>query len=60
MNQEVTITKKCAACKIEKPISDFSRDNYTTNGRYYQCKPCSVLKNKASKQKKKEGVIIAF
>lgn len=54
------ITKKCATCKIEKPISDFAKDNEALNGRYYQCKPCSVLANRASKNKKKEGVIIAF
>jgi hypothetical protein len=50
----------CATCKIEKPINDFARDYDARNGRYYQCKPCSVLANRASKNKKKEGIIIAF
>jgi len=54
------ITKMCATCKIEKPINDFARDYDARNGRYYQCKPCSVLANRASKNKKKEGIIIAF
>lgn len=55
-----TITKICATCKIEKPINNFSKDNYALHGRYYQCKPCSVLANRTSKNKKKEGIIIAF
>jgi hypothetical protein len=45
---------------MEKPLNSFSRDNYTVYGRYYQCKNCSVLANRASKNKKKEGIIIAF
>jgi hypothetical protein len=60
MNKEVTITKKCATCKIEKPVNEFARDHDALYGRYYQCKNCSVLANRASKNKKKEGVIIAF
>lgn len=62
MNQETqqTITKKCSTCKIEKPIAEFARDNDAMYGRYYQCKHCTVLANRASKQKKKEGIIIAF
>jgi hypothetical protein len=56
----MTITKKCATCKIEKPVSEFARDHDALYGRYYQCKKCTVLANRASKNKKKEGVIIAF
>ena len=60
MKQETLITKKCATCKTQKTINDFARDNDALYGRYYQCKNCTVLANKASKLKKKEGIIIAF
>ncbi len=58
MNQEEM--KKCCTCKINKKINDFSRDRDAFDGRYYQCKPCAVLANRASKNKKKEGIILAF
>ena len=45
---------------MEKPLNYFARNNDAMYGRYYQCKNCTVLVNRASKQKKKEGIIIAF
>jgi len=41
-------------------VNDFAKDNDASDGRYYQCKQCSVLANRASKNEKKEGVIEAF
>ena len=53
-------TKVCKTCKIEKTINDFALDHDSKSGRYFQCKMCTALANKKSKNKKKEGIIIAF
>ena len=60
LDMVIEVTKKCPTCKTEKQVNDFAKDNDASDGRYYQCKQCSVLANRASKNKKKEGVIIAF
>jgi predicted nucleic acid-binding Zn ribbon protein len=60
MKQELKAIKKCPTCKTEKQINDFAKDHDASDGRYYQCKQCSVLANRASKNKKKEGIIEAF
>lgn len=41
-------------------MDDFSKDSDASDGRYYQCKKCAASANRASKNKKKEGIIEAF
>ena len=53
-------TKICKSCKIEKNKSDFSRDNDSADGKYYQCKTCAKESHKKTMSKIKEGTIRAF
>ena len=34
------MTKKCSVCKVEKPLTDFHRDNSRPDRRTYECKAC--------------------
>lgn len=52
--------KKCRSCKIEKMRNDFSKDNDSADGKYYQCKICAKESHKRTMSKIKEGVIKAF
>jgi len=51
--------KKCTRCKIEKNLSEFSKDKYNPDGLTYRCKECRNLhyntyyKNNPEKQKSK-------
>lgn len=53
-------TKVCRTCKIEKVRDEFSRDNDSADGKYYQCKPCAKQSHKKTMSKIKEGTIKAF
>ena len=53
-------TKICRTCKVKKSKNDFSRDNDSADGKYYQCKPCAKESHKKTMSKIKEGTIKAF
>ena len=46
-------TKKCSYCKIEKPLSKYSKKG---KGLSYNCKDCATAMTKAYKQKKKQTI----
>jgi hypothetical protein len=46
--------KVCAKCKIEKLSVDFPKHSYSLDGLYSYCKNCVSVKNKESKDKKRE------
>jgi hypothetical protein len=52
--------KICRTCKKEKIKSDFSKDNDSADGRYYQCKICAKISHHKTMSKIKEGTIKAF
>ena len=52
--------KICRTCKVEKSRDDFSKDNDSADGKYYQCKPCAKQSHSKTMRKIKEGVIKAF
>jgi hypothetical protein len=46
-------TKKCWKCKLEKTVSEFSKNRYKRDGYASQCKPCSSFySSKFSKTQK--------
>jgi hypothetical protein len=47
-------TKICTACKIEKPIKDFSRVARSADGFDWACRACKKEHEDARKQKRKE------
>ena len=53
-------TKICRTCKVKKSKNDFSRDNDSADGKYYQCKTCAKESHKKTMSKIKEGTIKAF
>jgi hypothetical protein len=46
--------KVCAKCKMEKLSVDFPKHSYSLDGLYSYCKNCVSVKNKESKDKKRE------
>lgn len=42
----------CSACRIEKPLEDFSPDKYNPHGRRYACRACEADKNRARRAAK--------
>ena len=38
--------KKCSCCTYIKPLSDFHKSNWSTDGAQYYCKNCSKSENK--------------
>jgi hypothetical protein len=52
--------KICRTCKKEKIKSDFSKDNDSADGKYYQCKLCAKISHNKTMSKIKEGTIKAF
>ena len=40
---ESILTKFCPKCKVEKPVSEFARDNHTTTGFRSHCKACGRI-----------------
>lgn len=47
-------SKKCSICQIEKPISEFVKDKYSSDGHVYRCKECKKIYNKLNKDRIKE------
>lgn len=35
----------CCICKIDKPITDFSKDKHDKTGYTYSCKPCRMIRH---------------
>jgi len=46
--------KICKICKIEKPVSDFSKNRSKKDGLHYNCKPCDIKKVRAWELKNPE------
>ena len=45
------IVKKCASCKIEKPILEFCKSKSRPDGRNHSCRSCCKISNKKYKSK---------
>ena len=58
------MVKTCAKCKIEKPLTEFSKNKSTRNGYRSECKSCSKKYRKANaeriKQYNKKYIFIVF
>lgn len=42
----MTLYKYCATCKKLKPVSDFSKNNASTDGYQHSCKECEKLRQR--------------
>lgn len=45
--------KLCKDCQIEKPLSDFYKNNQTKDGLTYYCRPCQTIRSKKSENYEK-------
>ena len=51
-----TELKICSVCKVEKPYSEFHKQNNTKDGYYFCCKDCRKSYSKRDYEKRKEEV----
>ncbi len=49
-------TKKCAHCKEEKPLSEFSKRSRLRGGINYNCRKCALQQGKESKYRTRYGL----
>lgn len=49
--------KRCTACSVERPLTEFSPKPTATDGRQSHCKPCKRLESKAHYEKHKADYI---
>lgn len=52
-------TKKCSKCGIEKPLTDFYKDNARPDGLSCYCKQCRKIMNAQRDRRKKVDVAVA-
>jgi len=53
---ESSITKICSKCKVEKPVNDFYRNYRNPDDYGYQCKTCTITRQKQYNRDHKESI----
>ncbi len=49
-----SLSKKCGHCKVNKPVSEFNKRHYNTDGIHEWCRDCQLERGRKYEAKRKE------